>query len=65
MTAYFNSDVARQTARVGLCASCRHVERVTSFRDTTFYLCRLSFTDPAFPKYPALPVRSCSGYDAS
>jgi hypothetical protein len=49
--------------RVGLCASCRHVEIVTSARGSTFYLCRLSDTDSRFPKYPALPVRSCAGYD--
>ena len=48
---------------VGLCASCRHVEIVTSARRSTFYLCRLSDTDARFPKYPALPVRSCAGYD--
>jgi hypothetical protein len=49
--------------RVGLCASCRHVEIVTSARRSTFYLCRLSDTDSRFPKYPALPVRACAGYD--
>jgi hypothetical protein len=49
--------------RVGLCVSCRHVELVTSARRSTFYLCRLSDTDSRFPKYPALPVRACAGYD--
>jgi hypothetical protein len=49
--------------RVGLCADCRHVERVTSSRGATFYLCRLSITDHRFPKYPALPVLNCQGYD--
>lgn len=48
---------------VGLCASCRHVKRVTSKR-TTFYLCRLAATDARFAKYPALPVLSCRGYEA-
>ena len=27
-----------------------------------FYLCGLSTIDPAFPKYPRLPVVQCSGY---
>jgi hypothetical protein len=49
--------------RVGLCVSCRYVEIVTSARGSTFYLCRLSDTDSRFQKYPALPVRSCAGYD--
>jgi hypothetical protein len=49
-------------ARVGLCASCVHASIVTSSKGSTFYLCRLSETDPHFRKYPVLPVRSCSGY---
>jgi hypothetical protein len=28
-----------------------------------FYLCRLSSTDARFPRYPALPVVSCQGYE--
>jgi hypothetical protein len=51
--------------RLGLCASCQHVERVDSARGSTFYLCRLSYTDSAFKKYPALPVRACAGYQLS
>ncbi|MGH9307989.1 MAG: hypothetical protein ACRD1U_01350 [Vicinamibacterales bacterium] len=35
---------------------------VTSARGSRFYLCRLSITDPRFPKYPALPVLACDGY---
>jgi hypothetical protein len=47
----------------GLCASCRHVEIVTSARGSTFYLCGLSYTDARFPKYPALPVQACGGFE--
>jgi hypothetical protein len=47
---------------VGLCAGCRHVEIVRSAR-SIFYMCRRSFTDPGFPKYPALPVISCIGFE--
>lgn len=57
------SDPTRAAERgVGLCALCRHVECVPSARGVTFYLCRLSFIDPRFPKYPTLPVITCSGF---
>jgi hypothetical protein len=49
-------------APAGLCESCRLAEIVTSSRGSTFYLCTLSQTDPAFRRYPILPVRQCSGY---
>ena len=47
---------------VGLCASCRFAEIITSSRGSTFYLCMLSETNPAFRRYPILPVRQCTGY---
>jgi len=46
----------------GLCADCQHARQVESSRETTFYLCELSATDPSFPKYPRLPVIQCRGY---
>jgi hypothetical protein len=46
----------------GLCDGCAHVQLVTSARGSTFYLCRLSFTDARFPRYPPLPVLSCAGF---
>jgi len=48
--------------QIGLCADCRHAETVASARGSRFYLCRLSFTDPRFAKYPHLPVLACDGY---
>jgi hypothetical protein len=48
--------------RVGLCAECRHADIIRSSR-STFYRCRLSFTDPRFPKYPQLPVLACEGFE--
>jgi hypothetical protein len=30
-----------------------------------FYLCGLFAVDPAFPKYPQLPVIECSGFRES
>jgi len=48
--------------RVGLCAHCVHAKEIRSERGSLFYLCGLSAVDPAFPKYPRLPVIECSGY---
>jgi hypothetical protein len=50
---------------VGLCADCVHGRRIESDRGATFLLCELSLADPAFPKYPALPVLQCAGYTAN
>jgi hypothetical protein len=47
---------------IGLCADCVNARRIESDRGATFLLCELSATDPAFPKYPALPVLRCSGF---
>src|SRR3954447_24831547 len=51
-----------EALRAGLCASCEFVQRITSDRGSIFYLCQKSFSDPAFVKYPRLPVLRCSGY---
>ena len=48
----------------GLCVTCAHVQIVRSARGSEFVLCRLSFSDPRFPKYPPLPVLECAGYQA-
>jgi hypothetical protein len=47
----------------GLCDACRHQRVVRTTRGSTFSLCERSRTDPAFPKYPRLPVRACPGYE--
>lgn len=52
----------RPDDRIGLCATCRHAQIVTSAKGSVFYLCRLSQDDPRFARYPPLPVRVCSGY---
>lgn len=46
---------------VGLCADCRHGRQVPASQ-ATYWLCRRSATDPAFPKYPRLPIRTCRGF---
>ena len=47
----------------GLCGGCRHGRAIRSDRGSTFWLCRLSATDPRFPRYPALPVLACAGFE--
>jgi hypothetical protein len=47
----------------GLCDTCRHQRLVPNTRGSTFSLCERSRNDPAFPRYPRLPVTRCAGYD--
>jgi hypothetical protein len=56
-------DADRERNRVGLCADCRHVQRIESARGSTFYLCKRAASDPEFSKYPRLPVLHCRGYE--
>lgn len=46
----------------GLCGTCRHARSIENRRGSRFHLCLLAATDPAFPRYPVLPVLSCRGY---
>jgi hypothetical protein len=48
----------------GLCASCIHARRIESARGSVFLLCAMSQKDPAFPRYPRLPVLACPGYSS-
>jgi hypothetical protein len=52
-----------QAPPAGLCDSCRHQQVVTTGRGSRFSLCRRSKTDPAYPKYPRLPVLRCAGFE--
>jgi hypothetical protein len=47
---------------VGLCSVCRHAKVVENRRGSRFYLCGLAARDPAFPRYPPLPVTHCEGF---
>ena len=47
----------------GLCNACRHQQLVPNRRGSVFSLCRRSKTDPAFPRYPRIPVRECVGFE--
>jgi hypothetical protein len=52
-----------QEVPAGLCATCRHAAVIASDRGSRFVRCGRSQTDPSFPRYPQLPVRTCRGYD--
>ena len=45
-----------------LCESCERMREVVTPRGSRFVLCRLSLTDPAYPKYPPQPVVRCAGH---
>ena len=53
----------RERLRAGLCADCAHARRVASARGATFYRCARSESDPAYPRYPRLPMVECRGYE--
>jgi len=46
----------------GLCARCVHMRRIENDRESRFYLCEYAKTDPAYPRYPALPVLRCPAF---
>jgi hypothetical protein len=48
---------------IGLCCSCRWMRPVTNRRGSTFFRCGRADSDPHFPRYPALPVLTCAGYE--
>jgi YfiH family protein len=49
---------------VGLCEDCAWIRVTGNRRGSAFYLCRRGLDDPAFPKYPRLPVLECGGFEA-
>lgn len=59
------SDAARRwLSPVGLCSLCRSGEPQPSARGTTFWRCLRAERDPAYGKYPPLPVAACPGFQA-
>ena len=45
-----------------LCESCSLVRAVVTPKGSRYLLCRLSASDPRFPKYPPQPVVRCEGF---
>ncbi len=54
--------VADEVPHVGLCVRCANVRIVESRRGSRFYRCQLADVDPAYVRYPPLPVISCPGF---
>ena len=54
---------AAEATRFGLCNDCLHQRLVRSGRGSVFTMCLLAKTDPAFPKYPRVPVLECAGHE--
>ncbi|HEX5851741.1 MAG TPA: hypothetical protein VFY36_01490 [Solirubrobacteraceae bacterium] len=57
------SPTPRRSNPAGLCETCVHLREVRNTRGSTFYLCERSREDPAYPRYPRLPVLECRGHE--
>ena len=52
-----------ERAPAGLCDSCAQQRIVRNTRGSAFSLCERSRSDPAYPRYPRLPVLVCAGWE--
>jgi hypothetical protein len=50
-------------ASVGLCARCASGSVRENARGSRFWRCRRADSDPAFARYPPLPVVACPGFE--
>jgi hypothetical protein len=57
-----SSDDPGAFTRAGLCDRCVNVHIIENRRGSRFYRCRLADVDPAFVRYPPLPVLFCVGF---
>ncbi|HEV3204155.1 MAG TPA: hypothetical protein VGY77_07225 [Gemmataceae bacterium] len=48
-----------------LCETCAMMREIVTPKGSRFLLCRLSKSDPAYPKYPPQPIVRCQGYHTS
>ncbi len=55
----------RPPAGAGLCDRCLHQQIVRNTRGSVFSLCLRSRVEPAYPRYPRVPVLECVGYTPS
>ncbi len=51
-----------RTVNAGLCGECAW-SRPVAAAVSTFMMCTRGLTDPAYRKYPMLPVLACRGYE--
>jgi hypothetical protein len=54
---------AEEQASVGLCARCRMASVQRSARGGRFWRCGRADSDPAYRRYPPLPVLRCPGFE--
>lgn len=47
---------------MGLCERCRHARVIVTPR-SRFWLCGRARSDPAYARYPRLPVLACPGFE--
>lgn len=52
-----------EEASVGLCARCRMASVQRGARGRRFWRCGRADADPAYRRYPPLPVLRCRGFD--
>ncbi len=50
------------SVEAGLCGTCAMCRRIVTARGSTFFYCTRADSDPAYAKYPRLPVLHCAGY---
>jgi hypothetical protein len=55
--------MVRGLVDAGLCDTCRYQRTVRTTRGSRFSLCLRSREDPAYRRYPPLPVLSCPGHE--
>jgi hypothetical protein len=55
-------DASLMGVEPGLCGTCRMARRIGTAKGSTFFRCNRAEDDPAYPKYPPLPVLVCPGY---
>jgi hypothetical protein len=58
------SEPSMPPGAAGLCETCAHQQVIANTRGSRFSLCLRSRSDPAYPRYPRLPVLDCRGHEA-
>lgn len=52
-----------EAMRAGDCLDCRHARAIRHpHGGLPYYLCGYASLDPAYPKYPRLPVQNCPAF---
>jgi len=48
-----------------LCETCRLMREIVTPKGSRFLLCKLSMSNPAYPKYPGQPTVQCEGHQSN